>query len=66
MTDLDHLRTDLLAAVDAASGLDALDAVRIHALGKQGAITALLKTLGAMSPDERQVAGPRIQGLREA
>ncbi|GAA0739191.1 phenylalanine--tRNA ligase subunit alpha [Sphingomonas japonica] len=65
-TDLDQLRTDLLAAVDAAPGLDALDAVRVHALGKQGAITALLKTLGGMSPDERQVEGPRIQGLREA
>ena len=65
-TDLDQLKTDLLAAVDTAAGLDALDAVRVHALGKQGAVTALLKTLGGMSPDERQVQGPRIQGLREA
>ncbi len=65
-TDLDQLRTDLLAAVEAAAGLDALDAVRVHALGKQGAVTGLLKTLGAMSPDERQVAGPRIHALREA
>ena len=66
MTDLDQLRDDLLAAVAAAAGLDALDAVRVHALGKQGAVTGLLKTLGAMSPEERQVQGPRIHGLREA
>ncbi|SOB78948.1 phenylalanyl-tRNA synthetase, alpha subunit [Sphingomonas guangdongensis] len=65
-TDLDQLRTDLLAAIDAAAGLDALDAVRVHALGKQGCVTVLLKTLGAMSPEERQAAGPRIHGLREA
>lgn len=66
MTDLDQLRTDLLAAVDAAGSLDALDAVRVHALGKQGAVTGLLKTLGGMSPEERQETGPRIHALREA
>ena len=66
MTDLDDLRTQLLTAVEASVGLDALEAVRIDALGKQGRITGLLKTLGAMSPDERQTEGPRIHGLREA
>ncbi|AJP73483.1 phenylalanine--tRNA ligase subunit alpha [Sphingomonas hengshuiensis] len=65
-TDLDQLRGDLIAAIDAAAGLDALEAVRVHALGKQGAVTALLKTLGGMSPDERQAQGPRIHALREA
>jgi phenylalanyl-tRNA synthetase alpha chain len=66
VTDLDQLKTDLCAAVEAAAGLDALEAVRVHALGKQGAVTQLLKTLGGMSPDERQVQGPRIHALREA
>jgi phenylalanyl-tRNA synthetase alpha chain len=65
-TDLDQLRQDLLGAIDAAAGLDAIEAVRLHALGKQGAITGLLKTLGKMTPDERQVEGPRIHALREA
>ncbi|RZF65392.1 phenylalanine--tRNA ligase subunit alpha [Sphingomonas populi] len=65
MADLDHLHTDLIARIDAADSLDALDAVRVAALGKQGAVTALLKTLGGMSPDERQQQGPRIQALRE-
>jgi phenylalanyl-tRNA synthetase alpha chain len=37
----------------------------VKALGKQGIVTALLKTLGGMSPDERQVQGPIIQGVRE-
>ena len=65
-SDLDQLRADLLGSVDAADGLDALEAVRVQALGKQGAVTGLLKTLGGMSPDERQATGPRIHGLREA
>jgi len=65
MADLDHLQTDLIARIAAADSLDALDAVRVAALGKQGAVTALLKTLGGMSPDERQQQGPRIQALRE-
>ena len=66
MSDLDQLQRDLMAAIDAAASLDGLESVRVTALGKAGSITALLKTLGGMSPDERQVQGPRIQSLREA
>ncbi len=66
MTDLDTLRDNLVAAIDASAGLDALEACRVHALGKQGEVTRLLKTLGGMSPEERLVEGPRIQSLREA
>jgi phenylalanyl-tRNA synthetase alpha chain len=66
MTDLDHMRDNLLAAIDASGGLDALDTVRVGALGKQGSVTGLLKTLGSMSPEQRLIEGPRIQGLREA
>ena len=62
--DLAQLKTDLLAALEVATSLDALEAVRVHALGKNGVITGLLKTLGAMSPEERKSEGPRINGLR--
>jgi phenylalanyl-tRNA synthetase alpha chain len=65
-TDIDQLQGDLLSAIAAAPGLEGLEACRVHALGKQGVVTGLLKTLGGMSPEERQVQGPRIQGLREA
>ncbi len=65
MTNLEHLQTDLLSAVATASGLESLEALRVHALGKQGAVTALLKSLGAMSPEERLIQGPPIQALRE-
>jgi phenylalanyl-tRNA synthetase alpha chain len=66
MTDLANLQSQILAAIDAADTPDALEAVRIDALGKQGSVSGLLKTLGQMSPEERQVQGPVINGLREA
>ena len=66
MTDLNTLQTDLLTRIAAADSPDAVEAVRVTALGKAGSVTALLKTLGGMSPEERLVEGPRIQGLREA
>ncbi len=65
MTDIATLQNDLIAAIDAADSADALEAVRISALGKQGSVSALLKTMGGMSPEERQVQGPIINGLRE-
>jgi phenylalanyl-tRNA synthetase alpha chain len=65
MSDIETLSKTILAAIAAADTLDALDAVRVAALGKQGSISALLKTMGQMSPDERQVQGPIINGLRE-
>jgi phenylalanyl-tRNA synthetase alpha chain len=66
MTDLATLQSQILAAIEAAATPDALEAVRIDALGKQGSVSGLLKTLGAMSPEERQKQGPVINGLREA
>jgi phenylalanyl-tRNA synthetase alpha chain len=66
MTDIATLQSQILAAIGAADTLDALEAVRIDALGKQGSVSALLKTMGGLSPEERQTQGPLINGLREA
>jgi phenylalanyl-tRNA synthetase alpha chain len=65
MSRLDQMSGELIARIEAAPDLQALEAERVALLGKQGEITALLKTLGGMSPDERQVEGPRIHSLRE-
>jgi phenylalanyl-tRNA synthetase alpha chain len=65
MTDLSKLEAELAAAVTAAPDVAALEAVRVAALGKSGSISELLKTLGAMSPDERRERGPAINGLRD-
>ncbi|MFN3619864.1 phenylalanine--tRNA ligase subunit alpha [Sphingorhabdus sp.] len=66
MIDIATLQTELMAAIKSADTLDALEAVRISALGKQGSVSALLKTMGGMSPEERQTQGPIINGLRES
>jgi phenylalanyl-tRNA synthetase alpha chain len=65
MTDLTTLEADVLAQVAAAGDLAALDAVRVSALGKTGSVSSLLKTLGAMSPDERKERGAAINVLRD-
>ncbi|TXN22928.1 phenylalanine--tRNA ligase subunit alpha [Methylobacterium sp. WL9] len=65
MTDLDTLEHSLLEQVGGASDEAALDAVRVSALGKKGAVSELLKTLGAMTPEERKERGPLINGLRD-
>ncbi|HEY6868464.1 MAG TPA: phenylalanine--tRNA ligase subunit alpha [Novosphingobium sp.] len=58
-------RTDALTRIAAAEDLDALERLRVELLGKQGSISGMLKTLGAMSPEQRQSEGPQIHTLRE-
>src|SRR6187402_482312 len=65
MTDIATLETEISAAVAAASDEAALEAVRVAALGKSGSVTALLKTLGGLTPDERKLQGPAINGLKD-
>ncbi len=65
MSDIETLQTELIAAIDSADTLEVLEVVRVSALGKQGSVSALLKTMGGMSPEERQSQGPIINGLRE-
>ncbi|HXY90035.1 MAG TPA: phenylalanine--tRNA ligase subunit alpha [Xanthobacteraceae bacterium] len=65
MADLKKLEEELLAAIGAAKDEAALEAARVGALGKKGSISELLKTLGAMTPDERKQQGPLINGLRD-
>ena len=65
MSELESLESKLLADIAAAGDEAALETVRIAALGKSGSVSALLKTLGGMSADERKVAGGRINGLKD-
>jgi phenylalanyl-tRNA synthetase alpha chain len=66
MTDLAALEHELIAQVDSAPDEATLEQVRVAALGKKGSVSELLKTLGRMSPDERKVQGPLINGIRDA
>jgi phenylalanyl-tRNA synthetase alpha chain len=66
MSDVATLQSEILAQVSAAADEAALEAVRVWALGKKGSVSELMKTLGAMSPDDRKVQGPLLNGLRDA
>jgi phenylalanyl-tRNA synthetase alpha chain len=66
MSDPETMKSEWLARIREAKDLQSLEAERVALLGKQGAITQLLKTLGGMTPEERLAQGPRIHGLREA
>jgi phenylalanyl-tRNA synthetase alpha chain len=66
MTEFASLETDLVNAISAAADEAALEAIRIAVLGKSGSISALLKTLGTMTPDDRKEKGPLINGLRDS
>ncbi len=65
MSNFDSLEQGLMTDIAAAADEAAIEAVRIAALGKKGSISELLKSLGAMSPDERKTAGPAINTLKE-
>jgi phenylalanyl-tRNA synthetase alpha chain len=66
MSDTQTLEADARERIAAAADLAALEALRVEFLGKQGSVSALLKTLGTMSPEERQQKAPAIQALRQA
>ena len=61
MSDVETMLDRILAA----ESLQALDSVRVSLLGKQGEITAKLKSLGSMDPDTRAAEAPKVHALRE-
>jgi phenylalanyl-tRNA synthetase alpha chain len=65
MSETAQLEQQILSEVAAAGDETALESVRVAALGKSGSVTALLKTLGTMTPDERKTQGPLINGLKD-
>src|SRR6202790_329460 len=65
MTDLAKLESEILSQVAGAGDEAELEAVRVAALGKKGSISALLATLGKMSPDERKTKGAAINLARD-
>jgi phenylalanyl-tRNA synthetase alpha chain len=65
MSDLATLKQTILSQIAAASDEAALEAVRVAALGKKGSISALLATLGKMSPEERKTQGAAINLARD-
>ena len=64
--NLDALRDKLLVEVDAAPDLEALEALRVSALGRQGRITELMKGLGQVAAEERRERGQALNIVKDA
>ncbi|HET8819354.1 MAG TPA: phenylalanine--tRNA ligase subunit alpha [Xanthomonadaceae bacterium] len=65
MTGIDDLGRQALADIAAAASPEALEALRVSLLGKQGSVTAQLKSLGGLPADQRKAAGEAINRVRD-
>ena len=63
---LEAIRAGALAAIGAAGNTGELEALRVQYLGKKGELTAILKTMGQLSPEERPVMGQMANEVRAA
>ncbi|MGB8276199.1 MAG: phenylalanine--tRNA ligase subunit alpha, partial [Alphaproteobacteria bacterium] len=64
--DLEQLRKDIVAAVEGAASIEALEAVRVDALGRKGRLTELMKGLGSLPADERRETGFTINRVKDS
>jgi phenylalanyl-tRNA synthetase alpha chain len=65
MDEIAALRDKYLTAIAGAEAEPALEEARLAALGKKGEVSALMRSLGGMSAEERQTAGPALNALKD-
>ena len=63
---LEAIRARALERLQNAEDLAALEEARVQLLGKKGELTAILKTMGQLSPEERPVMGQMANEVRAA
>ncbi len=63
---LAKIRGEALAAMEGAQSAAELDALRVQYLGKKGELTAVLKSMGKLSPEERPAMGQLANEVRAA
>jgi phenylalanyl-tRNA synthetase alpha chain len=66
ITQLGELETEGGQAIEAAPDAAALEQLRVELLGRKGRLTAILRGLGQMSPDERPRIGAEANRVKEA
>jgi phenylalanyl-tRNA synthetase alpha chain len=60
-----EIEADAAKAIASAADEAALEAIRVAELVKKGRVSLLMRELGGMSPEQRQVAGPALNGLKD-
>ena len=63
---LEQLRHETLSAVEASADMAALDEVRVAVLGKKGSLTAILRDMRSVPPEERPAVGQASNAVRDA
>lgn len=66
MTQLSEIHIQATQAIESADSTTALEALRVQYLGKKGEVTELLKSLGAMAPEERKHFGAEVNQVKDA
>lgn len=62
---LKKLESEAKDKIEAANSLEELKEIRVKILGKKGALTGLLRSLGDVDPEERPLIGKKANVLRE-
>ena len=62
---MDDLRDKYIDLIAGAADEAALEELRVQAVGKKGEISLKMRELGKMTPEERQVAGPALNALKD-
>lgn len=62
---LQNLEQSLIDGITSAADETELESLRVSALGKKGAISERMKTLGGMAPEERKTAGAELNALKD-
>ena len=63
---LEQIKAQALVELDQAQNLAALEELRVRLLGKKGELTAVLKMMGGLSPEERPIMGQVANSVRAA
>ena len=62
---IEEMKTKALNAINKAENEKQLEEVRVTYLGKKGELTAILRGMGALSPEERPVVGSQVNVVRD-
>ncbi len=62
---LEHLRNGALQAIASAVAVEQLQDIRVRLLGRKGELTALMKGLGSLTPEERPIVGQLVNTVRD-
>lgn len=65
MTSLDSIKSEALTALQNVSSVDELTELSVSVLGKKGSLTAILRTMGSLTPEERAQMGKQANIVKQ-